>query len=242
MGKKLNLLNEQFNKLLVIEEAPSKNGRSRWKCKCECGNEIIVDTADLRRGHTQSCGCLQRERTSQSTLKDITGQWYGELEVLERDMNYQGKGVSSHWFCKCHQCGQIKSISLNSLRAGAISCGCAKSKGEYKIMKILQHYNINFIPQFSFEQHKNRRYDFALLNKQGKVVRLIEFDGLQHYYRPRAEHWSSSLSLEDTQARDLEKNQIALNNGVELIRIPYWHLEKLTIIDLLNDRFLIKEE
>jgi len=25
---------------------------------CECGKEIVVDTADLRRGHTISCGCF----------------------------------------------------------------------------------------------------------------------------------------------------------------------------------------
>lgn len=241
MGKKIDLLNQRFGRLVVIDEAPKKGNRIRWKCLCDCGNEKIVDAADLKRGHTTSCGCYKKERVSESSLKDYTGQKFGYLEVLERDMAYCGKGVPTHWFCKCHKCGNIKSIPSQSLKMGVISCGCAKSRGEYKIMQLLSQYSINFITEFKFEDHRNRRYDFALLNKEGQVVRLIEFDGIQHYYRPRAEHWASTSTLEETQKRDQEKNLIAQEKGVELIRIPYWHLEKLTIFDLLNDKFLIKE-
>lgn len=34
----------------------------KWHCKCKCGNEIDVDTRNLNSGHTQSCGCLQKEK------------------------------------------------------------------------------------------------------------------------------------------------------------------------------------
>lgn len=239
-GKRLDLSGQKFGKLVAIKPAPNAKNRTRWYCQCECGKEIIVDTADLKRGHTQSCGCYKAQRTSESSLIDHTGKCFGYLEVLERDMNYQGKGVTTHWICKCHKCGNIKSISSDSLRNGAISCGCVKSRGEYKIMMLLQQYSINYITEFKFEDYKNRRYDFALLNKEGQVVRLIEFDGLQHYYKPRAEHWASASSLEETQQRDQEKNAIAKSKGIGLVRIPYWHLDKLTIIDLLSDKFLIK--
>ena len=30
-----------------------------WVCKCDCGNETIVQSNHLRSGHTQSCGCLK---------------------------------------------------------------------------------------------------------------------------------------------------------------------------------------
>lgn len=35
-----------------------------WLCRCECGKEIVVEAYNLKTGHTQSCGCLQREATS----------------------------------------------------------------------------------------------------------------------------------------------------------------------------------
>lgn len=240
MPKKIDLTGQKFGKLTALSPAPKVSNRTRWLCRCECGKEIIVDTADLRRGHTQSCGCYKAQRVSESSLIDYAGQRFGYLEVIERDMQYQGKGVPTHWFCKCHKCGNIKSISSQSLRSGAISCGCAKSRGEYKIMMLLQQYSINYITEFKFEDHKNRRYDFALINKQGQVVRLIEFDGLQHYHKPRAEHWASVQTLEEAQLRDKEKNEIAKSKGIGLVRIPYWHLDKLTITDLLSDKFLIK--
>jgi hypothetical protein len=38
-------------------------------CRCDCGNEKDVVAYNLRNGNTQSCGCLQRERTGSATRK-----------------------------------------------------------------------------------------------------------------------------------------------------------------------------
>ena len=235
MGKRLDLTNQKFGRLIALEKAPNKNNRTRWKCQCECGKEIVVDTADLRRGHTISCGCFQKEQTSKSSLKDLTGKYFGFLEVLERDMNFYGKQIPSHWICLCHKCNEIKSISSTSLNNGTISCGCQKSKGEFKIMELLKENSISFISEYKFLDYKNRRFDFAILDENNKVIRLIEFDGIQHYYRPKANHWSASSTLEETQKRDKEKNEIAKQYNIPLVRIPYWHLNDITINMLLND-------
>ena len=58
---RLNLVNQKFGRLIVTDFAYSKNGRSYWKCKCECGNEKIIIGKDLRNGHINSCGCLRIE-------------------------------------------------------------------------------------------------------------------------------------------------------------------------------------
>lgn len=235
----IDLTNQTFGRLVAKEYLKG----SKWKCICSCGKEVIVSTADLRRGHTQSCGCLQRERTSTASVKNLIGEKFGYLEVLERDMNYVGKQVDLRWICRCEKCGQIKSIRAGSLRQGVISCGCTRqSRGEYKIMSILKQYHIPFVSEFSFSDNRDKRYDFAILNKSGAPIRLIEFDGLQHYYRPRANHWSASSSLEETKARDEEKNQIAKQKGIQLIRIPYWHIDDISIITLLDDTYLLKED
>ena len=46
-----------YGYLTVIDRAANKNGRAMWKCKCKCGNEIIVSGKCLRSGNTKSCGC-----------------------------------------------------------------------------------------------------------------------------------------------------------------------------------------
>lgn len=233
---------QKFGRMTILREEPKKGNRRRVLCQCDCGTEKVVDLADLKRGHTVSCGCLNKEIVSKNTLKDLTGQTFGYLQILERDINYYGKGVAAHWICKCLKCGTIKSISSNSLlQRNAQSCGCQKSKGELKIANILKQWQINFIPEYKFPDYKNRRYDFALVNKNNEIVRLIEFDGIQHYTIPRANHWAANSSLETTQQRDAEKNQIAKEKGIPLIRIPYWHLDKINIINLLDDTYLVKE-
>lgn len=63
MGAFINLLGQRFGRLLVVERMPNnKRKQAVWKCRCECGNEIIVEAGHLRSGHTQSCGCFQRDR------------------------------------------------------------------------------------------------------------------------------------------------------------------------------------
>ena|ERR1700722_4268591 len=72
-SRKQNILNERFGSLEVIEELSSKPGkpkRPRWKCKCDCGNIIIVNRGcDLKSGNTNSCGCVRSEKASKRASK-----------------------------------------------------------------------------------------------------------------------------------------------------------------------------
>lgn len=66
MGKAIDLTGQRYGRLTVIKKA-SKASRNPWKhttwlCKCDCGNEVVVDQGHIRNGNTQSCGCLHAER------------------------------------------------------------------------------------------------------------------------------------------------------------------------------------
>ena len=64
MGKKLELAGQPSGRLLVLYECGrAKNGEVLWKCRCECGNECVVRSSQLKNQDTQSCGCLKRDRT-----------------------------------------------------------------------------------------------------------------------------------------------------------------------------------
>lgn len=46
----------------------SKSGKShvaQWLCRCDCGNEIVVDGRNLRSGNSTSCGCYNLEQIKQ---------------------------------------------------------------------------------------------------------------------------------------------------------------------------------
>ena len=67
--KSLNLKGQTFGRLHVEDKAESKNGRTYWNCRCECGNKKTVSTQHLRSGTIQSCGCY---RLSQLREKLVT--------------------------------------------------------------------------------------------------------------------------------------------------------------------------
>lgn len=57
-----DIIGKKFGRLTVLEVLPFSNkGRKFCRCKCECENETIVRMDLLKRNHTRSCGCLQRE-------------------------------------------------------------------------------------------------------------------------------------------------------------------------------------
>jgi hypothetical protein len=64
-----DLTGQKFGRLTVENRAANSNsGDARWFCRCACGNlkSTIVHGSKMISGETRSCGCLQRERTSQA--------------------------------------------------------------------------------------------------------------------------------------------------------------------------------
>jgi hypothetical protein len=61
--RKIDLTDQKFDRLTVMEEAGHKDNHIAWRCLCDCGNEIVVQGSSLRRGATKSCGCLRKEKT-----------------------------------------------------------------------------------------------------------------------------------------------------------------------------------
>ena len=64
------LLNQKFGRLFTIEKIRTKM-LTRYKCICDCGNEVMVKHSNLQSGHTKSCGCLSRETSSINGLNNF---------------------------------------------------------------------------------------------------------------------------------------------------------------------------
>lgn len=97
-----------------------KNCYTVWRCKCECGGTIDLDTRCLQRGTVTDCGCLSVVRPG---MLDLTGQRFGKLVCLRLTDEKDSRG-GTQWECRC-DCGEICLASLHQLRAGyKKSCGC----------------------------------------------------------------------------------------------------------------------
>lgn len=65
----INLLGRRFGRLTVVSRSyPNRRGAAVWLCACDCGGQKITTGILLTRGYSQSCGCLQRQRASQSAV------------------------------------------------------------------------------------------------------------------------------------------------------------------------------
>lgn len=144
MGREINLIGQRFGKLTVIERAPdgrSPSGGSivRWWCLCDCQqgkekpNFVIKVGTQLRAGHGWSCGCDVQEKRSKSLTKNLVGQRFGRLTVVEyAGTKKYGSSSNALWKCIC-DCQLDKPeeerkycyLTTNELTSGNTqSCGC----------------------------------------------------------------------------------------------------------------------
>lgn len=225
-GPRKDLTNKRFGKLIVMYYVP----RGKWHCKCDCGKEIDVDTRNLNSGHTQSCGCYQKQMASKNSI-DMTGYENEGIRVISKAQS--DKLGYAHWNCECKICGR-KFISAGSaIRQGLVkSCGCVHSLNEQIITKMLLDNNIQFAKEYIIPELKGinggqLRFDFAIF-KNNQLSHLIEFNGKQHYEKPQGD-WAKQF---DTLIKNDEiKKEYCEKNNIRLIIIKY--NEQYSLKDLL---------
>lgn len=126
---RLTVIDRDFTRELERKEQ-GRPDIPHYRCKCICGNTVTVSAHSLRYGNTQSCGCLQRERTKAvKHYKDLCGCVFGNLIVVEKDDSVAGgEGKHTYWICKCSLCGVMRSYRSSDLLSGQASCRCQVSK------------------------------------------------------------------------------------------------------------------
>jgi hypothetical protein len=60
----IDITGQRFGRLVAIERVSRPHREWRWRLRCDCGGETVTTVSKVRSGHTQSCGCVQREAAS----------------------------------------------------------------------------------------------------------------------------------------------------------------------------------
>jgi hypothetical protein len=93
---------QRFGRLSVVEQA-GRNELKKvlWKCRCDCGAEVIVVAGSLVTGNTNSCGCALKETITKhgGTGKGSYNTWRAMIRRCNNPEDkdyprYGGKGVS----------------------------------------------------------------------------------------------------------------------------------------------------
>jgi hypothetical protein len=120
----VDLSGERYGRLTVLGQAGRGRQGARWRCRCDCGHEVVVRSKDIRLGSTTSCGCQQR--ATGKVFRALTpGDRFGFLTVL-RDTGDR-INQSKVFLCEC-DCGKQTRVRGSLLTTGQTrSCGCLRS-------------------------------------------------------------------------------------------------------------------
>lgn len=192
MAKAKDLTGQRFGRLTVLELAepyitPGGKKSRRWRCRCDCGNEIIVPQNVLvSKTGTRSCGCARRERT-RAAAQDMTGQRFGRLTVLApADLpKARANGLRMGWRCRC-DCGREIITTRNDLLSGRkLSCGCLRAEAATQRVAVdVGHYAGTTISAIRADRPANRN------SKSG--VKGV-------YWSEREQRWIAKITVQRKQ-------------------------------------------
>ena len=127
-----DLTGQRFGRLTVLERDYSKSG-THWLCRCDCGNETVVQSRNLLHNRTYSCGCYNREILYKRGEELRNGRFehkYGRLTPISC---VETTRFGSKYLFQC-DCGNTIVAWGNNVFSGKTqSCGCLqKENGEIR--------------------------------------------------------------------------------------------------------------
>ena len=159
-----------------------------------------------------------------------------DLEVISIE-NYIS--VRSYITVRCKKCGHIWDSPIDSLFANGTRCPlcCTSSKGEQKIISILEQNNYIYEIQYKFEDCRHKKplpFDNSILNEKKELIALIEYHGEQHYFPVK--YFGGETKFEETKCRDKIKEEYCKKHNIPLLVIPYWEFDNIEdiLLDFLN--------
>ena len=222
------LIGQKINKWNVIDIVYDRD-KPDAICKCECGTIKPVNIRTLLTGASKNCGCGRKNTLRETKTKNIVGQKFGKLTVIEL-LPESTHAKRRQYRCKCDCGNETIATSTYLLTGQTRSCGCLNSYYNIYIQKLLDELKIEYQKEFKVCIDNIRyRFDFYL----PKYDLMIEYDGEQHYKPMRYHKDNEDKNIEDfikRQKRDEIKNNYCRDNNINLLRIPYYEKENIDSI------------
>lgn len=214
------------NMVVLNETEPKGDKDDPYICHCnKCGGtfnatKFVISTAyrkfkDERRKFNWCpvCNgkkCIKGLNDVSTVRPDLVQYFVNPIEATKYTT-----GSNKEILFKCPCCGNAKELKLRDISQKGFNCEYCSDHISYpnKVCRAL----LSQLPvdEYTFEFNdkwtKKKRYDAYFKFNEGKY--LLEFDGDQHFRDCR---WTTKDFQE---SNDLFKNQLAKNNGYEIIRI-----------------------
>lgn len=229
-------INMNFPYITLLDDYTKSSDIVKYRCN-KHNIESKTAIGNILRGRfCVECG---KEKVSSENFLTINeyqeriNKFSNHIKVIE----YNGMRQNAKF--QCGLCNYEWYSSAMSMVVNGRQCPNCENYyvGEKKVEEFLKKIEINYIPQYRFPECKDKRslpFDFYLYD----CNTCIEYDGRHHFNQIK--HWNHS----ETFKHDKIKDKYCKDNGINLIRIPYWiddidyylfdELVKLNIIQEIN--------
>lgn len=213
------------NKLTPNDVVAGSDKKYWWICNNGHSWEAILNNRTS--GGCNCPYCSNKKLCNDNSLSikfpNISKEWdYSKNKLLPIDVN--AKSVKKYWF-KC-----IKNHSwIASLRKRTVhNTGCPhcnESRGEKKIVEVLDKLDFNYERQFKFKNCKNKTslpFDFKV-NLNDKYF-MIEYHGIQHYKLVTfgvKDFNKAKINFQEQKDRDKIKYNYCKDNNINILYIKY---------------------
>lgn len=201
----------------------------------------IVANNFLTRKKCRFCAKEQQIKNTTKSQKifcqEIKDKYGEEYSVISIYISTKKKILMQH-----NKCGYTWYTLPSNILAGYGCPKCNFSKGEGKIIKFLDDFQIKYFFQHKFEDCKRKKplpFDFYLPNYN----LCIEYDGELHYMlHGFVSKEKATEDFNNTKINDKIKTAYCLKNTISLLRIPYWEYKNIN--EILEEMlfFRIREE
>lgn len=190
--KFIDLTGKRFGRLTVVKRVeshiqPSGQRKTKWLCKCDCGNEVCVTSNSLKSKYTQSCGCLQDENRRKKKLNtyDLSGK-YG--------IGYDFKG--NKFYFDLEDYNKIKCYTWHINKDGYVFTS-DKISMHRLVMNCDDNKEVDHI-HGKKSRHDNRKENLRIVehfeNMINKGLRLDNTSGVAGvWYRKDSNKWRASI-------------------------------------------------
>lgn len=160
------------------------------------------------------------------TLKKTQEEYETQVRSINPYVEPVGEYISARTplLHRCKKCNHIWNVTPYSILAGTGCPNCKKSKGEIKISEFLTSENITYVSQKTFNNCRDKLplpFDFYLPDYNI----CIEYDGEQHFRS--VEFFGGEEKFEELKKHDNIKNNYCKENGIDLLRIPYYEYNNI---------------
>jgi len=239
MAKIKDLSGMKFGKLTVIERGQDiyygKDSQKRitWICKCDCGNIKQITGCSLRNNSTQSCGCIQTEKSKIRRERQIEKyKDKHQYTVFDKRLHNIWKGMKERCYTKT--CAYYKYYGGR----GIIMCDEWRKRGGFWTFRgwaLNNGYQDNLqIDRIDVNQGynpENCRWVTAqeqANNKRNSIK--IEVDGVSHSLL----EWSQILHMDFSRMVRLKKQDYELLVNEIGIRHKYEQIVNYESLGLTN--------